>query len=149
QAVTVRTSGGGSAVEGGVGSDADGWFAAVSADADVGPDALDALLAGLVTDTLSCAQAVLRPDGRLGFVAVRLTALDAPGVSVPELAVGLGAQRAARALLELGHAGQVLDPDALLAALLDVNGLDGPPQEHWSYWRSGGLSHTFFRTPAV
>jgi ESX secretion system protein EccE len=42
--------------------------------------------------------------------------------------------------------------DGLLAILVEATGLDGPPQEYWSVWRSGRLVRTHYKvtgwTPA-
>jgi hypothetical protein len=147
----------------GVGSDEHGWFAVVEVSASPSerrrgpansglPLAELAELVGSGADRpgLSSAQAVLRPDGQLGWLAVRLSAVDAVdlerahGPAAVDAAVGSGVQRAARTLRAAGYAAAVLDPAGLLGALLESAGLDGPPQEHWAYWRSGRQLHAVF-----
>jgi hypothetical protein len=59
--------------------------------------------------------------------------------------VGRGADRAARVLSAAGYPAVALDPAGLLAALVAATGLDGPPQEHWAYWRSGARLHAVFQ----
>jgi hypothetical protein len=60
----------------GVGTDEHGWFGAVATDGVLPGPALAALLADAAV-AVSVAQGVIRPDGRLGFVAVRLSTPDA------------------------------------------------------------------------
>jgi len=146
----------------GVASDEDGWFAVIEVEPSErrrGPTGAHlplAELAELVGSApgrpgLSSAQAVLRPDGRLRWLAVRLSAVDAAelewarGPADVDAVVGRGAHRAARALRAAGYPAVVLDPAGLLAALMAATALDGPPQEHWAYWRSGGRLHAVFR----
>ena len=133
----------------GVGTDEHGWFGAVATDGVLAEPALVALLADAAS-AASVAQAVVRPDGRLGFVAVRLSAPDAVelerahGLPALDAAIGTAVHRVVRLLHEHGLRARVLDPDGLLAALVEANDLDGPPQEHWASWGSGRQAHTFY-----
>jgi hypothetical protein len=104
---------------------------------------------------LSSAQALVHPEGRLGHVAVRLSAPDAVelerahGLPALDAAISTGLHRVARLLNGHGLRARVLDADGLLAALVEANALDGPPQEHWTAWSSGTLAHTFYRADGV
>jgi hypothetical protein len=138
----------------GVGSDEHGWFGAVATDGELSHGALSALLLES-TASLSSAQAVLRPGGqvgqaRLGHIAVRLSAPDtvererAHGLPALDAAISTGVHRVVRLLHEHGLPARVLDADGLLAALVEANALDGPPQEHWTNWGSGTRAHTLY-----
>jgi hypothetical protein len=133
----------------GVGTDEHGWFGAVATDGVLPGPALAALLADAAV-AVSVAQGVIRPDGRLGFVAVRLSTPDAVdlerahGLPALDAAIGTALHRVVRLLHERGLPARVLDPDGLLAALVEANGLDGPPQEHWGSWAAGARTHTFY-----
>jgi type VII secretion protein EccE len=65
-------------------------------------------------------------------------------VGAVERAVAAATARAARTLDRHGWPARALDSDGLVAALVEAAGLDGPPQEHWSTWRSGRLVHTCY-----
>jgi type VII secretion protein EccE len=151
----------------GVGADAAGWFAVaeVGSLCDEGSGTGAAIpfreLATLVQPgedrvPVSTVQVIVVPDGspariRPAWVAVRITPADAVsvegagGVEAVERVMIAAATRAARTLERHGWPARVLDPDGLLAALVEATGLDGPPQEHWSTWRSGRLVHTCYR----
>ena len=133
----------------GVGTDEHGWFGAVATDGVL----VESTLVALLTDaaaTVSVAQGVIRPDGRLGFVALRLSTPDAVelerahGLPALGTAIGDAVTRLVRLLRERGLSARVLDPDGLLAALVEASGLDGPPQEHWGTWAAGARAHTFY-----
>jgi hypothetical protein len=151
----------------GVGADAAGWFAVAEVGSlwDEGAGAGGAIpfgeLAALVQPVedrvpASTVQVIVVPDGspariRPAWVTVRITPADAVsveragGVEAVERATIAAAMRAARTLDRHGWPARVLDPDGLLAALVEATGLDGPPQEHWSTWRSGRLVHTCYQ----
>ncbi len=163
----------------GIGTDQDGWFAAVEVgsfwdddsvltDRDQaaspwapGDQAIPlAELASLVEPgpdrtAVSCVQVILAPGGsasdpRPAWVAVRVTPADAlpmersGGVASVERSVAAAALRAARTLDGCGWPARAVDADGLLAVLVEATGLDGPPQEHWSVWRSGRLVRTHY-----
>jgi hypothetical protein len=193
----------------GVGSDGDGWFAAVEVDplageapgafpADVpgafaaappaghrpeddatvrspwAPGAvaaapslipyreLEALLAadaaGPPRSGISALSVVLRPAAaaerpRPVWVAVRITPADAlalhgsAGVGEVERTVAAAAVRAARVLGGAGWPARVVTSGRLLAVLAEATGLAGPPQEEWTYWRSGRGIRTHYALP--
>jgi type VII secretion protein EccE len=104
---------------------------------------------------VSCVQVVLAPGGspqepRPVWVAVRVTPADAlaaersGGVTAVERSVAAAAMRAARTLDGHGWPARAVGPDGLLTVLIEATGLDGPPQEHWSVWRSGRLVRTHY-----
>jgi hypothetical protein len=66
-----------------------------------------------------------------------LAAERAGGVSAVERTVATAALKAVRTLEAAGWASRAVPPDGLVPALVEATGLDGPPQEHWSYWRCG------------
>jgi type VII secretion protein EccE len=143
--------GGGASVA--VGIDDDGWFGVVAIDgARGGIDDADGVpltaLAELVDADraqLSAAQLLVHPDGRVGWLAVRLSAVDAVGIERGAAAVtATEARRAARLLAGLGLRAEPLDAAGLAAALVFGMSLDGPPQEHWSHWRAGSFVHTCY-----
>jgi Putative type VII ESX secretion system translocon, EccE len=133
----------------GVGSDEHGWFGAVATDGELSHATLGRLLRE-GTASLSSAQALLRPDGRLSYLSVRLSAPDAveleraQGLPALDAAIGNGVHRLARLLHEHGLPARVLDEHGLLAALAEANALDAPPQEHWTNWTSGSRAHSFY-----
>jgi hypothetical protein len=156
---------GGTAV--GVGQDLEGWFAAAEVgslwDDEHDHPGLAVPFAGLAEliqpapdrQPVSTVQVVAVPAGspariRPAWAAVRLTPADAVaiertgGVAAVERAVAVAAMRAARTLTRAGWPARTLEPDGLLAALVEATGMDGPPQEHWSTWRSGRLVHTCY-----
>ncbi len=178
----------------GVGTDHDGWFAAVEVgsfwDDDVllelvrpsrsllaartspvppGELALGELALGEVAlgelaalaqpgsdrAAVSCVQVILVPGAspdlpQPAWVAVRVTPADAlatelaGGVAAVERVVAAAAVRAARILDGHGWPARAAGLEGLLAVLVESTGLDGPPQEHWSVWRSGRISRTHF-----
>ena len=169
----------------GVGTDQDGWFAAVEvgsfweddlvlaqedqpaspwAPGGAIPNAVGSVpfaeLASLVKPgpdraAVSCVQVVLAAGDRPGeprpaWVAVRVTPADAlaaersRGVAAVERSVAAAALRAARTLDGHGWPARAVGADGLLAVLVEATGLDGPPQEHWSVWRSGRLVRTHY-----
>ncbi len=73
-----------------------------------------------------------------------LAAERSGGVTAVELSVAAAALRAARTLNGHGWLARAVGKDGLLAALVEATGLDGPPQEHWSVWRSGRLARTHY-----
>jgi|SRR5262245_34527888 len=145
----IRPLGGRSSSHVGVGTDEHGWFGAVATDGVLSEPTLLALLRDAAS-AVSVAQAMVCPDGRLGHVAVRLSAPDAldleraHGLRALDSAIGAAVHRVVRLLHEHGLRAWVLDPDGLLAALVEANGLDGPPQEHWLGWGSGTRTHTLY-----
>jgi hypothetical protein len=124
----------------GVGSDAAGWFAVLAVSGDRRP------LLGLGADMagVSCVQAVLPPEPR-AWVSLRLSPVDAVrlGGAAPST-VAAAALRMQRILRHEGSTVRVLEPGDLLAELTSAIGLDGPPQEFWSNWCSGTLTHTTY-----
>jgi hypothetical protein len=58
--------------------------------------------------------------------------------------VAAAALRAVRVLGAAGWSARAVDPDRLVAVLVEATGLAGPPQEHWSYWRSGRAVRTHY-----
>jgi len=120
-------------------------FAELAALVEPGPD----------RTAVSCVQVVIAPGAsieqpRPAWVAVRVSPVDAlatersGGVAAVERTVAAAALRAARTMDSQGWPARALDGDGLLAALIEATGLDGPPQEHWSYWRSGRLVRTHY-----
>ena len=112
---------------------------------------------------VSCVQVILVPGATPdlpwpAWVAVRLTPADAlatefaGGTAAVERSVAAAALRAARTLNGHGWPARAADREGLLAVLVESTGLDGPPQEHWSVWRSGLISRTHYEisgwTPA-
>lgn len=104
-------------------------------------------------DLVSVVQVVLTPgptpeQARPTWVAVRITPTDAlaaeraDGVSAIERAVAAAAARAVRVLEAAGWTARLVAPDALVPVLAEATGLDGPPQEHWSWWRAGRTVRT-------
>jgi ESX secretion system protein EccE len=145
----IRPMSGRSSSPVGVGTDEHGWFGAVATDGVLPEPALVALLTD-AAGAVSVAQGVVRQDGRLGFVAVRLSTPDAVdlerahGLPALDAAIGAAVHRVVRLLHEHGLPARMLDPDGLLAALVEAAGLDGPPQEHWGCWAAGARAHTFY-----
>ena len=104
---------------------------------------------------VSCVQVILAPgvsavEPRPTWVAVRVTPTDAlaaersGGVTAIERRVAAAALRAARTLDGHGWPARAAGADGLLGVLVEATGLDGPPQEHWSVWRSGRLVRTHY-----
>ncbi len=87
---------------------------------------------------------------RLAWVAVRVSPGDAlatertGGVSAVERTVAAAALKAVRTLEAAGWAARAVAPDELVPVLIDATGLDGPPQEHWTYWRGGRAVRTHY-----
>jgi hypothetical protein len=76
---------------------------------------------------------------------LRLSPVDAvPLGGGAAAAVAAAAVRMERFLRQRGNIARVLEPPDLLAALAAATGLDGPPQEFWSSWCSGTLTHTVY-----
>jgi type VII secretion protein EccE len=73
-----------------------------------------------------------------------LAAERSGGVTAIERSVAAAAMRAARTLDGHGWPARTVGTDGLLTALVEATGLDGPPQEHWSVWRSGRLARTHY-----
>ena len=73
-----------------------------------------------------------------------LAAEGSGGVEAVERRVAAAALRAARTLDGHGWPARAVGADGLLAVLVEAIGLDGPPQEHWSVWRSGRLLRTHY-----
>lgn len=110
---------------------------------------------GALLDLVSVVQVVLAagptPDrARPAWVAVRITPADAlateraEGVSAIERAVVVAAAKAVRVLETAGWPARLVPPDALVPVLGAAIGLDGPPQEQWSWWRAGRTVRTHY-----
>lgn len=106
-------------------------------------------------DQVSAVQIVLTPGPtadrpRLAWVAVRIAPADAlatertGGISALERTVAAAAAKAVRALEPAGWAARPVTADGLAPVLAEATGLDGPPQEHWSWWRSGRTVRTHY-----
>ncbi len=104
---------------------------------------------------VSCVQVVIVAGASIGeprpaWVAVRVSPRDAlaaersGGLAAVERTVAAAALRAARTLDGHGWPAHTVDSDRLHGVLAEAVGLDGPPQEHWSVWRSGRLARTHY-----
>jgi hypothetical protein len=104
---------------------------------------------------VSTVQVVLAPgptldQPRTAWVAVRILPSDAlateraGGVSAIERTVAAAAAKAVRTLETAGWAARLVPPDGLVPALAEATGLDGPPQEYWSWWRAGRTVRTHY-----
>lgn len=106
-------------------------------------------------DQVSSVQVVLAPGASPGqprpaWVAVRVTPADAlaaersGGVSAVERTVATAVAKAVRTLDAAGWPARPVTPDGLVPTLVEATGIDGPPQEHWSWWRAGRLVRTHY-----
>jgi Protein of unknown function (DUF2984). len=106
-------------------------------------------------DQVSAVQVVLVPgvnaaQPRPAWVAVRVTPTDAlatersGGVSAVERTVAAAVAKAVRTLDAAGWPARPVTPDGLVPTLVEATGLDGPPQEHWSWWRAGRTVRTHY-----
>jgi hypothetical protein len=106
-------------------------------------------------DQVSAVQVVLIPgptpdQARPAWVAVRVTPGDAVatertgGVSAVERTVAAAAAKAVRTLETAGWTARPVAPDGLVPVLAEAVGLDGPPQEHWSWWRAGRTVRAYY-----
>jgi len=106
-------------------------------------------------DQVSSVQVVLVPgqspgQPRPAWVAVRVTPADAlatelgGGVSAVERTVAAAVAKAVRTLDAAGWPARPVTVDGLVPALVEATGLDGPPQEYWSWWRAGRMVRTHY-----
>jgi len=106
-------------------------------------------------DQVSSVQVVLVPgtspgQPRPAWVTVRMTPADAlatehdGGVSAVERTVAAAVAKAVRTLDAAGWPARPVTPDGLVPTLVEATGLDGPPQEHWSWWRAGRTVRTHY-----
>ncbi|MBX6749968.1 MAG: hypothetical protein IRY85_09935, partial [Micromonosporaceae bacterium] len=106
-------------------------------------------------EQVSAVQVVLVPGASSGqprpaWVAVRVTPADAlatersGGVSAVERTVAAAVAKAVRTLDAAGWPARPVTPDGLVPTLVEATGLDGPPQEHWSWWRAGRTVRTHY-----
>ena len=106
-------------------------------------------------DQVSSVQVILVPgpdpgQPRPAWVAVRVTPADAlaaersGGISAVERTVAAAVAKAVRTLDAAGWPARPVTADGLVPALVEATGLDGPPQEHWSWWRAGRTVRTHY-----
>lgn len=106
-------------------------------------------------DQVSAVQVVLTAgpypgEPRPAWVAVRITPGDAlatertGGVSGVERTIASAVAKAVRTLESAGWAARPVGADGLVPALIEATGLDGPPQEQWSWWRTGRTVRTHY-----